>query len=102
MQEKYKQGPVGFYDRVSPAGQWRCKSSSDVVRLLPAGRFFRCLSDGTAPSARRTYLACFALAGTAAFLAFGLGPLVNGIWKGTALEHWSSKKVFDGLVYSLA
>ena len=37
---------------------------------------------------------------TAAFLAYGLGPLVNGVWKG---QPWSMalKEAFDGLVYSL-
>ena len=38
--------------------------------------------------------------GTAAFLAYGLGLVVNGIWKG---QMWSNtiKEIFDGLVYSL-
>ena len=46
------------------------------------------------------YLAVFRVAGTAAFLAYGLGPLVNGIWKG---QPWSMviKEVMDGLVYGL-
>jgi len=51
-----------------------------------------------APAAR--YLAVFRVAGTAAFLAYGLGNLSNGIWKG---QTWSStiKEVFDGLIYGL-
>src|SRR5260370_7551074 len=41
----------------------------------------------------------FHIAGMAAFLAYGLGPLVNGIWKG---QPWSMvlKESFDGLIYS--
>jgi hypothetical protein len=47
-----------------------------------------------------SYLAVFRVAGTVAFMAYGLGPLVNGIWKGLP---WSVvfKESFDGLIYSL-
>jgi hypothetical protein len=40
------------------------------------------------------------VAGTAAFLAYGLGNVSNGIWKG---QSWSMtlKEVFDGLVFGL-
>jgi hypothetical protein len=46
------------------------------------------------------YLAVFRVAGTAAFLAYGLGHLSNGIWKG---QTWPAtiKEVMDGLVYGL-
>jgi hypothetical protein len=42
----------------------------------------------------------FRVTGTAAFLAYGIGTLANGIWKG---QPWSVvfKEVFDGLIYSL-
>jgi len=42
----------------------------------------------------------FRIAGTAAFLAYGLGNLSNGIWKG---QPWSMtiKESFDGLIYAL-
>ena len=40
------------------------------------------------------------MAGTAAFLAYGLAQLSNGIWKG---QPWGMtlKEVFDGLIYGL-
>jgi hypothetical protein len=46
------------------------------------------------------YLAVFRVAGTVAFMAYGVGQLVNGIWLG---QPWSSvaKHFIDGLVYSL-
>jgi hypothetical protein len=46
------------------------------------------------------YSAVLRVAGTAAFLAYGLGPLSNSVWKG---QTWSatSKEVLDGLVYAL-
>ncbi len=100
MQEKYKQGPVGFltiYPSAPPAmpkflGMW-------FAYCLMIGVFVAYLTGHTvAPGA--PYLAVFRVAGTAAFLAYSLGPLVNGIWKG---QPWSMvlKESFDGLIYSL-
>jgi hypothetical protein len=100
MQEKYKQGPVGFltiYPSAPPAmpkflGMW-------FAYCLLIGIFVAYLTGRTvAPGAQ--YLAVFRVAGTAAFLAYSVGPLVNGIWKG---QPWSMvfKESFDGLIYSL-
>jgi len=46
------------------------------------------------------YPAVFRVAGSVAFMTYGLGPLVNGIWKG---QPWSMvfKEAFDGLIYAL-
>jgi hypothetical protein len=46
------------------------------------------------------YRTVFRVAGTAAFMAYGVGTLANGIWKG---QPWSVvfKEVFDGLIYGL-
>jgi hypothetical protein len=100
MIEKYTQGPVGFIT-ILPSGppsmpkfliQW-------FVFCLLIAFFVAYLTGHTVPPGIR-YLAVFRVAGTAAFLAFGLGNLSNGIWKG---QTWSStiKEVFDGLVYAL-
>jgi hypothetical protein len=98
--EKYKVGPVGRIS-VLPSGppalpkflvKW-------FIYCLLIGFFVAYLTAHTvAPGAR--YLAVFRVAGTAAFLAYGLGHLSDGIWKG---ETWSAtlKEVFDGLVYGL-
>ena len=98
--EKQKQGPVGFVT-ILPSGppamskfliQW-------FVFCLVIGFFVAYLTGHTvAPGTQ--YLAVFRVAGTAAFLAYGLGNLTNGIWKG---QTWSStiKEVIDGLVFGL-
>jgi hypothetical protein len=98
--EKQKQGPVGFVT-ILPSGppamskfliQW-------FVFCLVIGFFVAYLTGHTvAPGTQ--YLAVFRVAGTAAFLAYGLGNLSNGIWKG---QPWSStiKEVIDGLVFGL-
>jgi hypothetical protein len=98
--EKYKQGPVGFLTIV-PNGppalpkfliQW-------FVYCLVIGFFVAYLTGRTLPRGT-DYLAVFRVAGTAAFLAYGLGQLSNGIWKG---QRWSAtiKEVIDGLIYGL-
>jgi hypothetical protein len=48
----------------------------------------------------QTYRAVFRVAGTTAFMAYGVGQLSNGIWK---MQTWSMtiKEVVDGLVYGL-
>ena len=98
--EKQKQGPVGFMTIV-PSGppampkfliQW-------FVFCLVIG-FFVAYLTGHTVAFGANYRAVFRVAGTAAFLAYGLGNLSNGIWKG---QKWSTtfKEVFDGLVYGL-
>lgn len=100
MTEKFKQGPVGMMSVRSNGavvmpkflGMW-------FVFCLIIGFFVAYLTGRTVmPGA--PYLAVFRVAGTAAFLAYGLGNLSNGIWKG---EPWSVviKEVIDGLVYGL-
>jgi hypothetical protein len=98
--EKYKQGPVGMMT-VFPSGppfipkflgQWfaYCLVISFFVAYLTA----HTVASGT------YYLAVFRVVGTAAFLAYGLGPIANGIWKGMP---WGFviKEAIDGLVYAL-
>ena len=98
--EKQKLGPVGFLTIV-PSGppampkfliQW-------FVYCLVIGFFVAYLTAHMVPSGAH-YLAVFRVAGTAAFLAYGLGNLSNGIWKG---QMWGTtiKEVLDGLVYGL-
>ncbi len=96
--EKYKQGPVGMMT-VLPGGPPVMPKFLGMwfVYCLIIGFFVAYLTGRTvAPGAH--YLAVFRVAGTAAFLAYGLGHLSNGIWKG---QPWSVtfKEVIDGLVY---
>lgn len=100
MIEKYKQGPVGMIT-VFPSGppampkflaQWFAYS------LIIS--FFVAYLTGRTEAPGVHYLVVFRVAGTAAFLAYGLGNLSNGIWKG---QPWGMtlKEVIDGLVYGL-
>jgi hypothetical protein len=98
--EKYNQGPVGMMT-ILPSGPpimpkflglWfgYCLLISFFVAYLTA----HTVAQGA------YYLVVFRVVGTAAFLAYGLGNISNGIWKG---QTWSMtiKEVIDGLVYAL-
>jgi hypothetical protein len=98
--EKYKQGPVGFMT-IMPSGP-------PAVPKFMVQWFFYCLlisffvaylTAHTVPFGAN-YLVVFRVVGTAAFLAYGLGHVSDGIWKG---QTWSMtiKEVIDGLVYGL-
>lgn len=100
MIAKYKEGPVGvltvFPNGPPPMpkflGMWF------VYCIIVS--FFVAYLAGRTVMAGATYPAVFRVAGTAAFLAYGVGQLSNGIWKG---QTWSMtiKEVIDGLVYAL-
>jgi hypothetical protein len=100
MVEKYKQGPVGMMT-VFPSGPPVMPKFLGMwfVYCLIVGFFVAYLTGHTVMPAA-PYLAVFRVAGTAAFLAYGLGHLSDGIWKG---QTWSFtiKEVIDGLVYGL-
>lgn len=100
VQEKYKQGPVGMLT-VFPSGPPVMTKFLGMWfgYCLIIGFFVAYLTGRTvAPGAN--YLVVFRVAGTAAFLAYGLGHLSNGIWKG---QPWGMtiKEVVDGLLYGL-
>jgi hypothetical protein len=98
VQEKYKQGPVGMLT-VFPSGppvMGKFLGLWFAYCLLIA--FFTAYLTGHTVAFGARYLTVFRVAGTAAFMSYGLGPLVNGIWKG---QPWSIKEAFDGLVYAL-
>jgi hypothetical protein len=98
--EKFKQGPVGLIT-VFPSGPPAMPKFLGMwfVYCLVIGFFVAYLTGHTvAPGAR--YLAVFRVAGTVGFMAYGLGNLVNSIWRGVP---WSNtiKDVIDGLIYGL-
>jgi hypothetical protein len=100
MIEKYKQGPVGMMT-VFPSGppvMPKFLGMWFVFCLIVS--FFVAYLTGHTVASRADYLAVFRVAGTAAFLGYGLGHVSDGIWKG---QTWSFtiKEVIDGLVYGL-
>lgn len=100
MIEKYKRGPVGFL-MIMPSGPPAMPKflALWIGFCILVGVFVAYLTGHTvAPGAH--YRAVFRVAGTAAFMAYGLGNFVNGIWRG---QTWSTviKEVIDGFIYAL-
>ena len=62
--------------------------------------FFTAYIAGHTLAPGANYLEVFRVVGAVAFMAYGVGTLANGIWKG---EPWSMviKEVIDGLIYGL-
>ncbi|HEV2200787.1 MAG TPA: hypothetical protein VGR73_13280 [Bryobacteraceae bacterium] len=100
IQEKFKQGPVGFIT-IFPSGPMKMGKFLGMwfVYCLIIGLFVAYLTGRTVAPGEQC-LAVFRVAGTAGFMAYGLGILSNGIWKG---QPWGMtlKEVFDGLIYGL-
>lgn len=100
MQEKYKQGPVGMMT-VFPNGPVAMpKFLGQWIGYCLIVAFFVAYLTGHTVAPGTSYLAVFRVAGTAAFMAYGLGQISNAIWKG---QTWSMtiKEVMDSMVYSL-
>ena len=98
--EKYKQGPVGILT-VFPSGPPAMPKFLGLwFAFTLIISFFVAYLTGRTEAPGTNYLAVFRVAGTAAFLAYGLGNLSNGIWKG---QPWgvTLKEVIDGLIYGL-
>lgn len=99
-QEKFKQGPVALLT-IFPSGPPVMPKFLGLWfgYCLLIGFFVAYLTWHTVPTGA-SYLTVFRVAGTAAFLAFSMAHISDGIWKG---EPWSNviKQVIDGLVYGL-
>ena len=100
MLKKFTEGPVG-YVVIRPSGApgmgkylgaWflYCVLVSFFLAYLAA----HTVAKGTA------YLEVFRVVGTAAFLVYGLSPLLDAIWKGQRMSA-TLKYVVDGLLYAL-
>ena len=97
---KYVEGPVGFMT-IFPNGPIFLPKFLGLwfAFCVVVGIFVAYLAAHTVlPGA--PYRHVFRVVGTAAFLAYGVGTLSNGIWKG---QPWKIVilEAFDGLIYAL-
>lgn len=100
MVEKYKAGPVGMMTVLASEPPPMPKFLALwFVFCLIVGVFVAYVT-GHALEPGTPYLGVFRVAGTAAFMAYGLGRLSDAIWRG---QTWGMtlKEVIDGLVYGL-
>ena len=98
VQAKFKQGPVGFLS-IRPNGPVNMGSFLGLwFGFCVVVSIFTAYLTGRTVAAGAPYLMVFRVAGTTAFMAYGVGLLSNGIWKG---QPWSMvfKEFFDGIVY---
>ena len=100
VQQKYKDGPLG-YITIVPSGlpQMGPKLVMSFIYYLIVGvicAYF--VSRTSAPDA--SYLATFRIAGTTAFVAYGIAYFQESIWFG---RPWSvtAKNLFDAFIYGL-
>jgi hypothetical protein len=98
--EKYKQGPVGMMT-IAPNGPPVMPKFLGLWfgYCLLVGFFVAYLAVHTVvPGASFRHVS--RVAGTAAFLAYSLGNISNGIWK---MQTWSMtiKEAIDGVIYAL-
>jgi len=97
--EKYKQGPVGMMT-IFPSGppvMPKFLGMWFVYCLIVS--FFVAVMGHSSAGFGAGYRHVFHVAGIAAFLAYGVANLANGIWRG---QPWSLviKEVIDGLIYA--
>ena len=99
-QAKFKEGPVGFVT-IFPSGPPNMGKFLGMwfVYCVVVG-FFTALAVMHSIRFGATYRHVFHVVGLTAFLGYGVGPLVNGIWKG---QPWGMtiKEAIDGLIYAL-
>jgi hypothetical protein len=97
---KQKEGPVGMMTIVpnGPPVMAKFLTLWFAFCVIVSG-FVAYLTGHTLPPGIN-YMEVFYVAATAAFMAYGLANITNGIWRG---QSWSvvAKEMFDGLVYSL-
>ena len=100
MVEKQKLGPVGMLTIFpkGPVNMGKFLGLWFIYCLIVS--FFTAYLTGRTVAPGMAYLAVFRVAGTAAFMAYGIGQIVSGIWGG---QPWGNviKHVVDGLIYSL-
>jgi hypothetical protein len=100
MQQKFKEGPVGFfYIRPSGMGGMGAQLGQWFIFNLVVSGFVACVLARTTQSGA-VYMQIFPVAATVAFLGYGAGSIPGGIWMG---KPWIVvfKELVDGLLYGL-
>lgn len=100
MTEKFKKGPVGFLTLLpsGPVNMGKFLGLWFLFCLFVA--VFTAYLTGRTVAPGTPYLLVFRVAGTVAFMGYGLGHFADSVWKG---QTWgvTFKHMFDGLIYAL-
>jgi len=100
MMEKLQQGPVGLMNVFPPGPPAMGKYLVRWFAFCLVVGLFAAYVTGRSHGPGAPYLTIFQVAGTAAFMAYGLGELINWIWKGQSLGT-TVKAMAEGLAYGL-
>jgi len=98
IQEKFKQGPVGHLT-IFPSGPVNMGKFLGLwFGFCVVVSFSTAYLTGRTIIAGAPFMTILRVAGTTAFMAYAVGLLSNGIWKG---QPWSMvlKEFFDGIIY---
>lgn len=100
VQEKFRQGPVGILTVIpsGPLNMGRYLGMWFAYCLLVS--FFVAYVTGSTLPPGTGYLQVFRVAGTVAFMIYGLSYISQFIWGGQPAGT-TAKHVFDGLIYGL-
>jgi hypothetical protein len=98
--EKQKQGPVGSMTVIQSGPPNMGKYLGTWFAYCVIIGIFTAYVTGRTVAPGAHYLAVFRVAGTVAFMAYGVGQVSDAIWKN---QPWSNtiKHVFDGLIFAL-
>jgi len=98
--EKFKKGPVGYVTLIPNGPPVMGKFLTMWFLYCVLIGIFVAYLTGRTKGPGEEYLSIFRIAGTIGFLGYGVGHIVDSIWKG---QRWSAttKHVFDGLIYGL-
>lgn len=100
IKAKFDAGPVGILTILPNGAPNMGKYLALWFGFCVVVSIFTAYLTGRTLEASGDYLQVFRVAGTAAFMAYGVGQLSDSIWKG---QPWNVtlKGMFDGLVYAL-
>jgi hypothetical protein len=100
VQQKYKEGPVGFLVLVPNGVPKMGKAMVQWFLFAAAVAFMAAYVAGHTLGAGTHYLQVFRIVGTVSFLTYAGGSVQAGIWMG---KPWGSvvKDLLDGLIYGL-
>lgn len=98
--EKFKRGPVGIMTVIPSGPMVMGKYLAMWFAYCLVVSLFVAYLTGQALGPGKAYLLVFRVAGMAAFLAYGVGQVSNGIWRG---QPWgvTLKEAMDGFVYGM-
>lgn len=100
MQEKLQRGPVGMLTIIPSGGGGIGKNLATWFAFLLVVSVFVAYLTGRTLAPGAHYLQVFRIAGTVAFMAYGVGQIVQSVWHGAPWSN-TARALVDGSIYAL-